>query len=95
MSRENLSSGCPTRSDTIQTAKPQKMARGWKFWNKGVEELYYLCSENKVLISYAVTAQLICAFVVVYAKSRFSHNAAPIELKQILKFDNTCLNLFS
>ena len=32
--------------------------------------------KTKALISCAVTAQLICAFVVAYAKSRFSHHRA-------------------
>ena len=35
-------------------------------------------SENKALISFAVTAKLICFFVFAYAKSRFSHDAAHI-----------------
>ena len=30
-----------------RAVKAQKMARGWKFWIKKVEELYYLCRENK------------------------------------------------
>ena len=34
--------------------------------------------KTKVLISCAVTAQLICSFVFAYAKIRFSHNAAQI-----------------
>ena len=34
------------------------------------EELYYLCSENKV------TAQLICAFVFAWAKIQFSQGTA-------------------
>ena len=38
-------------------------------------ELYYLCSEKtKALISCAVTTQLICAFVFIYAKSRFYYD---------------------
>ena len=40
-SRENLSSGFPTRS------KPQKMAIGLKFQIKKEDGFYYLCSENK------------------------------------------------
>ena len=31
-------------------------------------------AKTKVLVSCAVTAQLICAFVFAYAKSRFSHD---------------------
>ena len=37
----------PTRSDTNQAERLQKMARGLKFRIKKVEGLYYLCSENK------------------------------------------------
>ena len=33
---------------------------------------------TKALISFAVTAKLICVFVFAYAKSRFSHGAAHI-----------------
>ena len=46
-SRENLSLGFPTRSDTNQTLQPQKMGRGLEFGNKGEERLYYLCIEKK------------------------------------------------
>ena len=35
-----------------------------------------------MLISCAVTAQLICVFVLAYAKSRFSHNEAPIKHRE-------------
>ena len=37
----------PTRSDTNRAVQSQKMVRGWKFWTKKVEELYYPFSENK------------------------------------------------
>ena len=33
-------------------------------------------AKTKALISFAVTAKLICAFVFAYAKSRFSHDEA-------------------
>ena len=33
-------------------------------------------AKTKALISFTVTAKLICVFVFVYAKSRFSHYAA-------------------
>ena len=36
-------------------------------------------AKTKMLISFPVTAQLICAFVFVYAKSRFSHDAVHID----------------
>ena len=47
-SRENLYLGFPTRSDSNWAAQPKRMAiRGYKFRIKEIEELYYLCSENK------------------------------------------------
>ena len=69
--REKLSSGIRSRSDTNQAVKPQKIAGGL-----GI--IY--AAKTKVLISYAVTVQLIFAFVVVfsYAKGTFSHDAAHI-----------------
>ena len=33
-------------------------------------------AKTKALISFAVTAKLICVFVFAYAKSRFSHDVA-------------------
>ena len=33
-------------------------------------------AKTKALISFAVTAKLICVFVFAYSKSRFSHDAA-------------------
>ena len=36
-----------TRSDANQAVQPLKMARGWKFWIKVEEKLYYPYSENK------------------------------------------------
>ena len=35
-------------------------------------------AKTKALISFAVTAKLICVFVFAYAKSRFSHNEAQL-----------------
>ena len=37
----------PTWSDTNQAVQLHKMARGLKFRIEKVEELYYLCGENK------------------------------------------------
>ena len=45
-----------------------------------MEELYYLCSENKVLISFADTAKLICIFVFAYADCWISYDAARIHI---------------
>ena len=47
MTRENQSSGFPTRSDTNQPVHQQKMARSLKFGNWEEHELCYECGENK------------------------------------------------
>ena len=65
------------RSDTNQAVQLQKMDRGLKFWIWKVEGLYYV-AKTKALISFAVTAKLICIFVFVYAKLWFSYDAAHI-----------------
>ena len=45
-------------------------------------------AKTKALISFAVTAKLICVFVFVYAKNRFSHDAAQIQWKRLLYGNN-------
>ena len=76
VSRENMSLGFLTRSDTNQVVQPQEMARGLveilDLATCQVEELYYV-AKIKALISCAVTTQLICTFVFAHSKSRFSH----------------------
>ena len=62
--RENQSLGFPTRSRTNWPKQLQKMARSLKFCIK--EE-----AKTKVLISCAVTAQLICVFVFCTCKDQF------------------------
>ena len=49
-------------------------------------------AKTKALISFAVTAKLICAFVFAYAKSRFSHNEAHL-LVSVLYVENARSNL--
>ena len=44
--------------------------------------------KTKALISFAVTAKLICAFVFAYAKGRFSHDKAHKQETQ----ENSCKN---
>ena len=61
--------GFSTRLDTNRAVQPQKMARGLKIWISQGEGLFYICRENKVTNSCAVTAQLICVFVFAYAKT--------------------------
>ena len=54
------------------------MARGLKFRIKEVMDCTIRIAKTKALISFAVTAKLICVFVFAYAKSRFSHDAAQL-----------------
>ena len=70
MSRENLSSGFSTSSDKNWAVQPDKMDKGLKFLIQEEEGLYCtVCVvKTKVLISCVVTVQLICAFVLTYAK---------------------------
>ena len=42
--------------------------------------------KTKALISFAVTAKLVCVFVFVYAKSRFSHDEAHLVVTFFLFF---------
>ena len=39
--------------------------------------------KTKALISFAVTAKLICVFVFAYAKSRFSHDSAQMSFTSL------------
>ena len=39
-------------------------------------------AKAKALISFAVTAKLICVFVFAYAKNRFSHDAAHLHVSK-------------
>ena len=62
-------------------------------------------AKTKALISFAVTAKLICVFVFAYAKSRFSHDVAHLVdlicvselasfiLLQYLRFDSSDIPL--
>ena len=55
------------------------MARGLKFQIKEAEGLHYLyvpVVKTKVLTSFAFTVKLMYAFIIAYAKSRFSHDGA-------------------
>ena len=47
--------------------------------------MFYLCGENKGVISFAVTTKLICIFVFAYAKFCFSHDVAHISCRLLLE----------
>ena len=50
------------KSDTNRAVQSQKQARSSKFWIYEKEEVYYPLAKTKALISFAVTAKLICVF---------------------------------
>ena len=53
-------------------------------------------AKTKALISFAVTAKLICVFVLAYAKSRFSHHAAHMQESRVsLDMNHILQNLYS
>ena len=52
------------------------MARGLIFGFRKKRDCTIRVAKTKTLISFAVTAMLICVFVFAYAKSRFSHDEA-------------------
>ena len=66
----------PTRSDTNRAVQSQKMIKGWKFGFRTWRNCTICVAKTKALISFAVTAKLICAFVFAYAYCWFSHAAA-------------------
>ena len=68
------------------------MARGLKFRIKEVKGLYYV-AKTKALIS-SVTVKLICVFVFAYAKSRFSHDKAHLELGHTKNCTNCSMCLY-
>ena len=69
----------PNKCDTHQAVQAQKMARDWKFWIQIVEACTISVAKTKALISFAVTAKLIYAFVFAYAKCWFPHDVAHFE----------------
>ena len=68
----------PTWSDINQAVQLQKMARGLNFGFRKSRECTIYVAKTKALISFAVTAKLICVFVFAYAKRWFSIGAAHI-----------------
>ena len=75
----------PTRSDTNQPVQSQKQARSLIFWITEKRDCAIRVAKTKALISFAVTAKLICAFVFAYADCWVSHAAAHMKLIQFYK----------
>ena len=70
----NRSSGFPTRSDTNRAVQSQRMAIKCNFAFRKQRNCTSYVAKTKALISFAVTAKLICVFVFAYAKCKFSHD---------------------
>ena len=71
--------GLPTRVHTNQPAQSQKKARNFKFKKKSdCTILFTHEAKTKALTRWAVTAQLICCFVLTFVKSSLFHDAANV-----------------
>ena len=67
----------PTRSGTNRPVQTQKVDRSLNFLDFRKQRNWSIrVAKTKVLISFAVTAKLICTFVFAYVKIQFSHDAA-------------------
>ena len=76
---------CGFRTGPTQTGlyKHRKELEAWNFGFKYIEDCTIRVAKTKALISFAVTAKLICVFVFAYADCWFSHEAAQmISLRQ-------------
>ena len=51
-------------------------------------------AKTKALISFAVTAKLICVFVFAYAKSRFSHDEAHMNSSKMISYGSEIWNFY-
>ena len=90
MSRDarKLSSGFLTKSETNRTVQLQKKPEISDLGSRGIVLSCICVAKTKALISYLVSLQLICPFVVAYVKSRFSHDAAHIIAHVLLNLLN-------
>ena len=96
LSRENLSSGFTTRSDTNPAVPPQKVSYRLEISDlesTGIVPSMY-CSENKgtdQLRNYCTADLRLC--VCIYAKIQFSHDAAHLKVEE--QYHKTMLNMFT
>ena len=70
------------KSDTNRPVQLQKQARSLKSGGKKRRNCTIQVAKTKVLISFAVTAKLTCAFVFPYEDCWFSHGAAQMYTPQ-------------
>ena len=74
-----------TRSDTNQPVVSQEKARSFKFGFMKKRDCTICVAKTKALISFAVTEQMICDCIRIYANCWFSYAAAHIKLTEPLK----------
>ena len=80
----------PTRSDTNWAVQSPKMARGLKFVFKLKRDCTIGVAKTKALISFGVTAKLLCAFVFAQAFCWFSYAVAHI-MSSVGTVNKNCL----
>ena len=73
----------PPRSNTNRAVQLQKRANNLNFRIKKKRSCTIRVAKTKALISFAVTAKLICAFVFANADCLFSHAAAHIGIYRL------------
>ena len=66
----------PNRSDTNWAVQAQKILETANLGFRKYRNYTICVAKSKALISFAVTAKLICTFVFAYTDCRFSHEAA-------------------
>ena len=60
----------------------RRWLEAWNFVFRKQRNCSSYLAKTKALISFTVTAKLICVFVFAYAKSRFSHDEAQLSVNQ-------------
>ena len=73
---ENRSSGIPTRSNTTGLYRHRRWLETWNFRFRKQRDCTIQVAKTKTLISFAVTAKLICVFVFAHAKIGFSRRGS-------------------
>ena len=69
----------------------RRWLEAWNFVYRKKRDCTIYVAKTKALISFAVTAKLICVFVFAYAKIRFSHDAAHFMRRCIKHLHHSCL----
>ena len=71
----------------------RRWLEAWNFRFRKKRDCTICVAKTKALISFAVTAKLICVFVFAYAKKRFSHDEATLFLAYAIFFIKRLINV--